>query len=250
MKIIAIIPARMAATRFPGKPLADLLGLPMIEHIRRRVALSELVAETVVATCDREIYDVVSKAGGKAAMTSDSHVRCTDRIAEAARVLSADIVINIQGDEPLIHPDMLAALVEPLLREPDLQCTNLLTHITSEEEFNSPNEVKTVIDLKSNVLYFSREPIPSVKKAGGRVGMRLKQNGMIAFRKDFLATFSNLSPTPLEELESVDMMRAIEHGYKIRAVLSSTPTVSVDVPEELEIARGMLEKDALRSRYM
>jgi len=250
MNTIAIIPARMAATRFPGKPLAEMLGIPMIEHIRRRVALSEMVSRTIVATCDREIYDVVRKYGGEAAMTSDKHVRCTDRIGEAALDLKADVVINVQGDEPLIHPDMLETLIEPLRHDSSLLCTNLLSEVNSEEEFHSSNDVKTVMDPRGNILYFSREPIPSARKAGGKHFRKLKQTGIIAFRKDFLDVFIRLPPTPLEEIESVDMLRALEHGYRIQGVITERSTVSVDTPEELNIAIDFLKKDPLLPRYL
>src|SRR5687768_3349164 len=126
MRVVAIIPARMASTRFPGKPLAMILGLPMVEHVRRRVAMSQAVAQVVVATCDREIVDVVRRAGGMAIMTSERHERCTDRVAEAAAEMKADVVVNVQGDEPLVQPDMIDALCAPLEADPNLPCTNLM----------------------------------------------------------------------------------------------------------------------------
>lgn len=189
MKIIAIIPARMDSTRFPGKPLADIHGLPMIEHVRRKVALSNSVSEVIVATCDREIFDVVKAHGGKAVMTSSSHQRCTDRIVEASLSLDADIVINVQGDEPMVRPEMLESVIAPLINDPGLICANLISEISSDEEFNSSNVVKTVFDTDNNVVYFSREPIPSVRKASGLPYKKYKQSGIIAFRKDFLLSF-------------------------------------------------------------
>ena len=250
MKIVAIIPARMGATRFPGKPMADILGLPMIEHIRRRVALNENLHRVIVATCDQEIYDAVVAGGGEAAMTSDKHERCTDRVAEAAANVDADIIINVQGDEPFVNPALLNDLVQPLLDEPELVSTNLLGKIISDEEFETVNEVKTVLDLAGNVIYFSREPIPSKKKAGGAHYEKYKQLGLIAFRKDFLLKFTALPETPLERIESVDMMRVLEHGYKIRGIITEERTVSVDTPEELQEAIRLMQNDKLRSRYM
>ncbi|MFA4967873.1 MAG: 3-deoxy-manno-octulosonate cytidylyltransferase [Candidatus Margulisiibacteriota bacterium] len=245
MKIIAIIPARMASTRFPGKPLADILGLPMIEHVRRRVELSKLINEVYVATCDKEIYDRVIQNGGKAIMTSALHERCCDRIAEAALSLSGDIVINVQGDEPLVDPEMFNPLLEPLINDPDLGCSNLMSEITTDEDFNSPNIVKVVCDRHGNAIYFSREPIPSIKKAGDIKYKKFKQLGIMAFRKDFLQVFSKLKPTPLEAIESVDMLRAVEHGYKVRMIASEFQVLGVDTPQDLERVKALMKNDKI-----
>lgn len=250
IKIVAIIPARMASTRFPGKPLADLLGLPMIEHVRRRVALSPLISEVIVATCDHEIMEIVTHYGGKAVMTASAHERCTDRIAEAAVHINGDVVVNVQGDEPLVRPEMLEMLMVPLINNPDLTCTNLMTEISGDDEFNSSDVIKTVCDLNNNAVYFSREPIPSVRKAGGQTFKRYKQLGIIAFQRDFLLRFAKMPPTPLEAVESVDMLRVIENGYKIRMVESPFRVVGVDTPKDLENVRVLLEKDDLLGSYI
>lgn len=249
MRIVAIIPARMASTRFPGKPLADILGLPMIEHVRRRVALCPLFTQVIVATCDREILDVVINNGGRAVMTADTHERCTDRIAEAAVAMDTDIVVNVQGDEPFVRPEMFEPLLPPFAHEIELPCSNLMTEIKDDEEFNSANVVKVVCDNNRNALYFSREPIPSVRKAGKLSFKRYKQLGIIAFRRDFLHCFAALSPTPLEMIESVDMLRAIEHGYKVRMVPSPFQVVGVDTAEDLERATALMKSDDLFSLY-
>ncbi len=248
-QVVAVIPARMASTRFPGKPLIDILGLPMIEHVRRRALLSPHISKVVVATCDREILDVVTNYGGLAVMTANSHERCTDRVAEAALPLEADIIVNIQGDEPLLQPSMLELLTTPLICEPDLLCTNLMNRIDNEQEFNSPDVVKTVCDHYGNALYFSREPIPSGRKAGNNIMQRFKQLGVIAFRKMFLHQFTSLPQTPAERIESVDMLRAVEHGYKVRMVLSTDKTIGVDTPADLERVIALMAKDPLCSRY-
>ncbi len=248
MKTLAIIPARMASSRFPGKPLASILGLTMIEHVRRRVALSPDIDEVIVATCDLEIKEEVEKYGGHAVMTADTHERCTDRIAEAAETLDADIVINVQGDEPLVRPEMFGPLLAPLQAE-DLPCTNLMVEIRTDTDFESPNVVKAVCDLSGNALYFSREPIPSVKKAGGQRFKRYQQLGIIAFRKLFLHEFAELPPTPLEIIESVDMMRALEHGYPVRMVLTPSPAIGVDTPNDLERAIKLMQEDDLFATY-
>jgi 3-deoxy-manno-octulosonate cytidylyltransferase (CMP-KDO synthetase) len=249
MKVVAVIPARMASTRFPGKPLADIMGLPMIEHVRRRVALSPLIQEVVVATCDQEIFAAVTAHGGQAVMTAPTHERCTDRVAEAAAFLQADIIVNVQGDEPLVQPDMFAPLLAPLQAEPELPCTNLMAEISSDEEFTNPDVVKTVCDLQGNALYFSREPIPSVRKAAEQALQKFKQLGIIAFRREFLHTFTNLAPTPLEAVESVDMLRAVEHGYQVRMVVTPFQVVGVDTPADLERARALMKTDELLKTY-
>lgn len=239
----------MAATRFPDKPLASILGLPMIEHVRRRVAMASLVDEVIVATCDQAIVDVVEAAGGKAVMTANTHERCTDRIAEAALGLHTDVIINVQGDEPLVQPSMMDAVVRPLLDEPDLVCVNLAVPIANDAEFNDVNAVKTVTDLNSDMLCCSRSPIPSPAKAESPDYLRLKQLGIIAFRSDFLQTFSKLSPTPLEIVESIDMMRAVEHGYKIRVIQVPERMIGVDLPGDIARVEALLANDPLFSQY-
>ena len=250
MKIVAIIPARMASTRFPGKPLADILGLPMIEHVRRRVALSPLLSEVYVATCDTAIMDAVQSFGGRAVMTADTHERCTDRIAEAARNLSldADIVVNVQGDEPLFHPDQIAEMVNPLVADPALPCSNLMAELASEADFRSKDVVKMVCLPNGNALYFSREAIPSGSHCK-KPYRKYKQLGAIAFRADFLQAFTSLSATPLEEIESVDMLRAVEHGYPVRMIVTRHVGVGVDTPEGLARAVEMMRADPLFKTY-
>lgn len=249
-RIVCIIPARMAASRFPGKPLALLLGLPMIEHVRRRVALCDLLDEVIVATCDEAIRDVVQKAGGTVVMTSAAHERCTDRIAESASEVDADIVINVQGDEPLVQPHMLRDVVEPLLKDESLRAANLVTRITSAEEFLSPNVPKVVTNRFGDLLYISREPIPSSKKAASDDYVKRKQLGIIAFRHEFLNLFAKLPPTPLEQIESVDMMRAVEHGYRVRMVETAGTMLGVDVPGDVQRAETLLARDPLVRRYL
>lgn len=241
MKIVGIIPARLAATRFPGKPLASLAGRPMIEHVYRRAARCPHLAEVHLATCDREIYAAVVGFGGRAIMTANTHVRCTDRVAEATRSISADVIVNIQGDEPLIHPAAISRLCEAMLAMPDVPCMNLANVITREEDFRNPNQIKVVCDRDDNALYMSRQPIPTTRACGTtRV---LRQLGMIAFRRDFLETFWQLPPTPLEQAESVDMLRAIEHGYKVRMVVSEFESFGVDTPQDLRVAEARLADD-------
>jgi len=250
MKIVAIIPARMAATRFPGKPLALILGLPMIEHVRRRLSLCDTLDEVIVATCDEAIKEVVEEAGGRVIMTSDVHERCTDRIAEAAIATNADIVINVQGDEPLVMPKMMDEVIQPLLEDCELLTVNLVTRIVNQEEFDNSNTCKVVTNRVGDLLYISREPIPSRKKATTSDYISLKQLGIIAFRNDFLQVFTKLEPTPLEQIESVDMLRAVEHGYRVKIVETNNRLIGVDVPEDIERVEKILATDTLTKRYM
>lgn len=250
MKIIAMIPARMAATRFPDKPLARILGLPMIEHVRRRTQMCASLAATVVATCDREIVEVVESFGGQAVMTSDKHERCTDRIAEAALQFDADIYVNVQGDEPLILPEMIDAVVKPLLEDPELPSANLVTRITETTEFHDPNAPKVVTNCHGDLLYISREPIPSNKKFDGNDFLKLKQLGIIAFRSDFLQIFTQLEPTPLEIIESVDMNRAVEHGFRVKMVEVRGMMIGVDLPTDIDRVAKALSHDKLVGKYL
>lgn len=250
MKTIAIIPARMAATRFPNKPLAPMAGLPMIEHVRRRAGLCSLLADVIVATCDEAIVKAVTASGGKAVMTSDRHERCTNRIAEAAERQTADIVVNVQGDEPLLDPRMIDEVVRPLLNDPTLPCSNLMIRIDDEEEFRSPNTVKVVVAANGDLLYASREPIPSASKAESKDYRKWKQLGIIAFRHDFLKTFAKLEPTPLEKVESVDMLRALEHGYRVRMIETKGRMIGVDVPGQVPEVEELLKKDPLTKSYL
>jgi len=242
VKIVTVIPARMGSSRFPGKPLADICGLPMIEHVRRRAELNTQISEVIVATCDQEIYAKVIDYGGKAVMTSETHVRCTDRVAEVAAGIDADVIVNLQGDEPLFMPELLDPLLSPL-EDKNVLCTNLMEKMYDIDEFRSKNAVKVVCNNKNEALYFSRSPIPHGDY--GTIEGPYKQLGVIAFRKDFLLKFSSLPPTPLEKAESVDMLRALEHGFQIRMVLSPFISRGVDTPDDLEDVAERMKTDTL-----
>lgn len=240
-KIIAIIPARMGSTRFPGKPLAKIFDLPMIEHVRRRIKMCKILSEVYVATCDDEIKKAVESFGGKVIMTSKSHERCTDRIEEAARSLESDIIVNVQGDEPLITPIMIEKLVEPLVLNDDIQASCLVYPIIDLSNLEDINTVKAVMDLKHSIMYFSRSGIPNFKQ--GKEADTFEQSGVMAYKKDFLHTYSQLAPTPLECAESVDMLRIIEHGYKIYGVIWDDATIQVDMPEHISNVEEAILKD-------
>ena len=250
MKCVAVIPARMAATRFPGKPLENILGIPMVEHVRRRLLLSKYLDDVIVATCDQEIMDLVLQQGGKAVLTKDSHERCTDRVAEAASSIDADVIVNVQGDEPLVMPEMMEQVTGPLLKDKELQCVNLVTEIVDKIEFNDPNVPKVVANIEGDLLYISREPIPSIKKADTNDYLKLKQLGIIAFRREFLQLFARLDPTPLEQVESVDMMRAVEHGYRVKLVETKHQMIGVDVPSDVQRVEKVLSSDPLINKYI
>lgn len=253
-EIVAIIPARMGSTRFPGKPMAKIHGVPMVGHVYFRTKMCSLLRETYVATCDQEIYDYISSVGGKAIMTSDAHERCSDRTAEAmlkvesATGIKVDIVVMVQGDEPMVTPEMIEAAVNPMLGDPSIQVVNLMARIKTVEEFEDPNEVKVVVDLQDRALYFSREPIPSRRKGFKDVPM-LKQVCIIPFRRDYLLKFNSLPETQLERIESVDMMRVIEHGERVHMVMTDVETLSVDTPEDLERVVDLMKEDALINEY-
>lgn len=246
MTILALIPARMGSSRFPGKPMAQIMGKPMIGHVYERVSKSHLLNLTAVATCDKEIYDYIESIGGVAVMTSDKHERASDRCAEALIKLEElnntryDIIVMVQGDEPMIHPDMITESVQPMLDDPHIQVVNLMGKITEIEEFEDRNCIKVVCNLNSDALYFSREPIPTRCKADN-IPMG-KQVCVIPFRRDYLIEYNNLKPTPLEVAESVDMMRVLEHGMKVRMVPTSHSTQSVDTLEDLKKVEQLMSK--------
>lgn len=255
MNIIGIIPARMASSRLPNKPMADILGMPMIGHVYFRSKMSNLLNEVYVATCDMEIVDYMNSIGGKVIMTADSHERASDRTAEALLTIEKetgkknDIVVMIQGDEPMITPEMISAAIQPLLDDQNLNITNLMEAMKTPEEHEDPAEVKVVVDTNSNALYFSREPIPSRKKGAVNIPM-LKQVCIIPFRRDFLLDYNNMEQTPLEIIESVDMNRLLENGIKIRMVMRNEETFSVDTISDLNNVNARMKNDPLLSKYL
>jgi 3-deoxy-manno-octulosonate cytidylyltransferase (CMP-KDO synthetase) len=245
MKILALIPARMGSGRFPGKPMASILGKPMIGHVYERVTKSPLLNLTAVATCDKEIFDYIKSIGGTAVMTGDQHERASDRCAEALIKLEVanntryDIVVMVQGDEPMTHPDMIDEAIQPLLADPEINVVNLLGQIKDNKEFEDRNCIKVVCDLQLNALYFSREPIPTrCKVADIPMG---KQVCIIPFRRDFLLEYTRMKPTPLEVAESVDMMRILEHGLKVRMAPTLHNTQAVDTIDDLKRVERLMQ---------
>jgi 3-deoxy-manno-octulosonate cytidylyltransferase (CMP-KDO synthetase) len=247
LKAIGIIPARYASTRLEGKVLLDIAGKPMIQHVYERSSQSTLLAEVYVATDDPRILSAVERFGGKAHLTSPLHPSGTDRVAEVAAKLEADIVVNIQGDEPLISPQMIESAILPLLGDSSVQMSTLCRRITDPQEVFDPNVVKVVQNREGFALYFSRSPIPfhrdlwkgsgaSIEYGGGVVCY--KHFGLYAYRKDFLLRFSGLKPTPLERIEQLEQLRALENGYEIKVVESEEETIGVDTEQDLERVRS------------
>ncbi len=254
MKIIGIIPARLASSRLPQKPLANILGMPMIGHVYHRSKLCNTLDEVYVATCDKEIYEYINSIGGKAVMTSDKHERASDRTAEALLKIeletnsTIDIVVMIQGDEPMVTPEMINDSIVPLLNDRSIKITNLMAKMNSIQEHEDPAEVKVVVDKNNFAIYFSREPIPSRKKGVDNVPM-LKQVCIIPFNRDFLLEYNDMEQTPLEIIESVDMNRLVENGIKIKMVFTDTETYSVDTPLDLENVNKKMSNDMLLKSY-
>ncbi len=232
--ITAIIPARYDSTRFPGKPLALIAGRPMIEWTYINAKKCGLLSSVIVATDDSRIAAAVEGFGGDVCLTSGKHLSGTDRIAEAADKLElpADsIVVNIQGDEPLIKPATVRGVIEPLLEDDSLQMSTLSYRIRKDEETDNPNIVKVVTDKKGCALYFSRSLIPY---SAGKQGFFYKHIGLYGYRKSFLTRFSRLEPSPLEKREKLEQLRALENGFKIMVVESDSDPVEVDVPGDIE----------------
>jgi 3-deoxy-manno-octulosonate cytidylyltransferase (CMP-KDO synthetase) len=234
MRVIGIIPARWASTRFEGKVLAKIKGKPMIEHVWTRCRLSRRLNDVLIACDDQRILKAAEGFGAQAVMTSAAHDSGTDRIAEAAAKLKADIVINIQGDEPLIHPGTIDDLAAVLINDPSIAMATVIKAITSPEELANPNVVKVVIDREQSALYFSRSAIPFDRDKRGLKNITYyKHLGSYGYRKDFLIHFSRMPKSRLEEAEQLEQLRALEAGVKIRTVVTKMETVGVDTPEDL-----------------
>jgi 3-deoxy-manno-octulosonate cytidylyltransferase (CMP-KDO synthetase) len=251
---IAIIPARMGSSRFPGKPLAQILDVPMIGHCFFRTAMSRKVDATYIATCDEEIRDYANAVGAPCIMTSASHERASDRIAEAMLTIEGetrkrhDIVVLMQGDEPMVRPEMIDLAIQGMQDCDDAKVVNLMAPIADLEDFEDPNEVKVVVSSDDYAIYFSREPIPSRRK-GILDGPRLKQVCIIPFRRDYLLEYNATPQTTLEKIESVDMMRVIETGRRIKMIMSPFDTFAVDTPEDLAFVQAQMANDELLPHY-
>jgi 3-deoxy-manno-octulosonate cytidylyltransferase (CMP-KDO synthetase) len=248
MQVDAVIPVRMDSTRYPGKPLVDIEGFPMVEHVFRRTKMSDIVDGTYVATPDEEIQETATSFGADVIMTG-SHSRATDRVAEAAESLNGDIVIVMQGDEPLVYPEMIDAAVRPMLQDDSIDCVNLGKKIESEVVFQNPNNVKVVVDEDWNAMYFSREPIPNLHDTDFDETAVYKQVCVIPFRRETLFEFTSLNETPLERAESIDMLRLLENGKNVKIVETDRDIHAVDTPEDHEKVNQIMSNDKLYQTY-
>ncbi|HYL82456.1 MAG TPA: 3-deoxy-manno-octulosonate cytidylyltransferase [Candidatus Acidoferrum sp.] len=241
LRIVGIIPARYASSRFPGKALADLHGKPMIQHVVERASRARLLQEVLVATDDPRILKTVQGFGGKACMTSPVHPSGTDRIAEVARDLACDLIVNIQGDEPLIDPGVIDRAVEPLVAD-DRVALGTLGRPMGLKEAADPSKVKVVVDRQGFALYFSRAPIPYLRDGAPPETDRpyLLHMGLYVYRRDTLLRLASLPPTPLEEQERLEQLRALEHGIRIRVVVTEHESFGVDTPADLERVKQIM----------
>ena len=252
MRSVCVIPARMGSSRYPGKPLAPLLGLPLILHVWRRCKLDTAFDRVVIATCDSEIEAAAIDAGADVVMTADTHERATDRTEEAIENLKLDLddddfVLMVQGDEVLVNPDMTGVIVKNYEdNRPDV--VNLVSRLYRAEDHDDPNTVKVVAAPNGDALYFSRAPIPSRPRADNPPAYQ--QTGVIGFSWSFLRKFSELPQTPLEKIESVDMLRVLEHSYPLKFVFTDIETIGVDTPADLARAEQVLRDDATTPLYM
>jgi 3-deoxy-manno-octulosonate cytidylyltransferase (CMP-KDO synthetase) len=240
--IICIIPSRYESSRFPGKPLADLCGKPMIQHVYERVAQAKAIPYVAVATDDERIFNAVKKFGGNAIMTAATHRSGTDRISEAVKTLNlnaAAIIVNIQGDQPIFEPTQVDEVIGPLVADPDINMSTLIYKIILDEEITHPHAVKTVFDDQGFALYFSRSTIPYVRSRQMKADY-YKHHGIYAYRRDFLDVFTKLPEGKLEKLEALEQLRALEYGYKIKVVITPHDSVEVDNEQELERVRQIL----------
>jgi 3-deoxy-manno-octulosonate cytidylyltransferase (CMP-KDO synthetase) len=259
LAIVAIIPARFGSTRLPGKPLSDIHGRTMIEYVHERVRRARTIDRILVATDDERVAAAVRAFGGEAVLTSPLHATGTDRLAEAARASEADVVVNVQGDEPMLDPAGIDAAVEPLLADPSLPMATLSLPLRDVEEMLSPSVVKVVTDARGDALYFSRSPIPHVRidaPGGPRAaaeaaiarGLARKHVGLYVFRREALLRFAALPPSPLEAAEGLEQLRALQNGIRIRVVpMDGGGGVAVDTPQDLERVRELLAPGASRS---
>ena len=255
-QIVGVIPSRWGSTRFPGKSLAMISGKPMIRWVVERVKQAKKLDAVIVATDDLRIADCVHALelpGVQVAMTRTDHPSGTDRIAEAVQSLEVDAVINVQGDEPEMKPDMIDQVVELLVEEPDCVISTLACRITDRAELDDPNAVKVVLGQDGRALYFSRRAIPYVRdpedaKAGDDTPTHLKHIGIYGYRRDFLATFTTLPQAPLEKLEKLEQLRALHYGYRIAVGITPYNTLGIDTPADFEAFLARIAQAEVRGR--
>lgn len=237
-RILGVIPARFASSRFPGKSLAAIAGKSMLQHVWERASQARYLTRVVIATDDERIHKAARAFGAHAVMTRADHLSGTDRVAEAASADHASVVLNIQGDEPLIDPAAIDAAALALLDDPEVPMASLMKRIEDRRETGDPNVVKVVTNLAGDAIYFSRAPIPFAREG---TGVHYKHLGLYVYRRDFLLAYSGLPVGPLERMERLEQLRAIENGYRIRMVETEYESVGVDTPEDLERVSALFE---------
>jgi 3-deoxy-manno-octulosonate cytidylyltransferase (CMP-KDO synthetase) len=238
-QVVVVIPARFASRRFPGKPLAEIDGRPMIEHVYRRAAASPLVSRVIVATDDLRIATAVTAFGGEVRLTRADHATGTDRLAEVATTLTPEIIVNVQGDEPLLDSRAIEEAVAPLA-DPSILMTTLCRRIDTPSDLADPNVVKVVRDRAGFALYFSRAAVPHARDPRGGWPPLFRHIGLYAYRRSTLLVLASLEPTPLERAEALEQLRALEHGIRIKTVETSYDSIGVDTPSDLEQVRRLL----------
>ncbi len=244
MNAIGIIPARYHSTRFEGKVLADLGGKPVIQHVYENAKKGKILDDLIVACDDERILKVVEGFGGKGVLTAKGHETGTDRLTEVIQPLDVKVVVNIQADEPFIRPEMIHGVVSALLEDSKVVMSTLMVRIRGAEGIRNPNVVKVVADKHGYALYFSRAPIPYYRdEKGHSKQIYYRHLGLYAYTKDFLFTFRNLPVSKLEKAEKLEQLRALEHGYRIRAIETKYDTIGIDTPEDLELAKKRLQEE-------
>lgn len=261
-KVTAIIPARYGSTRLPAKLLLDLAGKAIIQHVYERTCQAKLIDQVIIATDDSRIETVVKSFGGNVVMTSDKHETGTDRIAEVAQTLNSEIIVNVQGDEPLIDPNTIDQAITPLLEDKDLMMSTTCEPIANWADVFNPNVVKVVINNQNEALYFSRAPIPfprfaalgqgcfepqkmllEMQNNNAEAGDYFKHTGLYIYRREFLLNFTSWPRSPLEKVESLEQLRALQMGYRIRVIKVEKKSIGIDTLADLEKARKILKTD-------
>lgn len=243
MKFLGVIPARFASTRLPGKPLMDICGYPMIQWVYERAKKSKL-DDVIVATDSKEVYDIVISFGGKAILTREDHQNGTSRIGEVCeKVENFDVIINIQGDEPLIEPNMINTIIDSFLESKDLEMSTLKHRIKNKEDIENPNCVKVITDKNDYAIYFSRSVIPYPRKEN--LNLYYKHVGIYGYKKSFIEKYIKMESTPLEESESLEQLRVLENGYKIKVLTTDYEVVGVDTIDELERVRDIIKENRI-----
>lgn len=244
MDVIGIIPARYSSARFQGKVLADILGKPMIQHVWERAKQAAVLDDLIIACDDERVARVAEEFGAKVAFTAKGHVSGTDRICEVINPLDVKIVINIQGDEPLIHPTMIDAVARALLDDSSISMATVMKNIEEPRVINDPNVVKVVIDKNNFAVYFSRSPIPfHAEESEIKLPIYFKHIGLYGYTKDFLFIYKNLPVSYLERVECLEQLRVLEEGFRIKVIETKYDTIGVDTPEDLEKVKEYLQKE-------